>query len=149
MGNQKNSTDKTSWSIKEIRELFKGEFVYIAEKFNITLMSLNALTQSKAPGVYVFWKHNSVIKVGRSLTNAMARALQHIGPDDTGNKADQKEKDWRRVLPRDQGMKVLKNDELCHLLLFTIKERDDRHWIAALELFLEDHLEPEIRSKRH
>ncbi len=45
-------------------------------------------------------------------------------------------------------MKALGADPTAVLLLFTVSQERDCHWIAALEVFLERDLDPLVRSKR-
>jgi len=45
-------------------------------------------------------------------------------------------------------MTALKGDEGTRLLLFNVKESEDKHWIAALEVFFEEQLSPEVKSGR-
>lgn len=121
--------------IRDIINLFEEEFASLKERFEVNDLSLDKAEDTTIgvldnPGVYVFWKDDKVIKVGRHLRTARKRALQHV-KDNTGGK-----------------MKKLEGDPDAHLLLFNVKNFDDRHWVAALEIFLELRLKPEIRSNR-
>jgi len=119
----------------EIKDKFEKEFSWHKDKFVIFDLPLDKTSTEQtygvaAPGVYVFWKADQAIKVGRHLENSRKRALEHIR-DDTG-----------------QQMKKLRDDKDAHLLLFNVKDKADIHWVAALEIFLEDKLKPLIKSKR-
>ena len=120
---------------QEIVQAFEREFGGLATKFQVLeLRGPDAETASDPrvarPGVYVHWKDGVVFRVGRSLSNARKRALQHF-PDNTGH-----------------SMAALKDDRAAKLLLFTVEREDDCHWIAALKLFFERCLKPVIPPGR-
>jgi hypothetical protein len=122
-------------SIDEIRELFDHEFLAVKGKFMIFDLPLSKAPSEKdeficCAGVYVFWHPNNVIKVGRHLKNSRMRALQHIQDNTAG-------------LMRD-----LIHDSSVRLLLFNVIDPKNKHWVAALEIYFETTLGPEIRSKR-
>lgn len=85
------------------------------------------------PGVYVFYGDNKVWKVGRHLTNSRMRAIQHIDVN-TGNKENR--------------IKELEKIADAEIILFNVKNMEDNHWVAAVEIFLERKLKPIIPSKR-
>ncbi len=120
----------------EIKNLFETEFQSVRSKFEIYNLPLEEAEHSQEPhiwkpGVYVFWHPaRAVIKVGRHFTNSRKRAFEHL-QDNTGGK-----------------MATLKNDKEVRLLLFNVKEPKDKHWVAALEVFFEERLSPEIESGR-
>lgn len=121
--------------VTKIKKLFASEFGTIRDKFEIYDLPLTEAEHSQAshiwkPGVYVFWHPRAVIKVGRNFTNSRKRAFEHLR-DNTGGKMNQ-----------------LRNDKEARLLLFNVKEPKDKHWVAALEVFLEEQLSPEIKSER-
>ena len=124
---------KRTWSIKEIRKLFSMEFGFLENRFKFIAVEAGKWrsTEDEAarPGVYVFWRAGEVIKVGRSFSNARKRAAEHMR-DDTGGR-----------------MNALKEDKQARLLLYTV-EAAEAHWVAALEVFFEEWLNPSIRSKR-
>lgn len=125
-------------TITEIKEEFYIEFGKIADKFTIIEEYLVNLSKSKKeyiyhPGVYVFCLEGNVIKVGRHLTNSRKRALEHIR-DNTANGELQ--------------MASLKENVQAKVLLFNLKNIEDYHWSASVEMFLERKLNPIIRSKR-
>jgi len=120
---------------RDIINMFEVEFAHLKSKFRVYDLTLDKAKHASAegivaPGAYVFWKAGEVIKVGRNLTNSRKRALQHIR-DNTGGH-----------------MKTLKGDPTTHLLLFNVKNFDDRHWVSALEVFFELRLKPKIRAHR-
>lgn len=120
---------------EDIKKAFENEFSNLSKKFDVDDCVLSdkakLVSVPKRAGVYVFWKENKVIKVGRHLTNARTRALQHIR-DNTDGK-----------------MEKYYGDSSCHLLLYTIKDTErDRHWVKALEYYFERNLNPLIPSKR-
>ncbi len=125
--------------MQDILDLFRGEFSPLLEKFAVHDLTLDAAPENtdtavNRPGVYVFWKEgNGVIKVGKSQSNAKARALDHIR-DNTKNGGLE--------------MARLANDPSCHLLLFTVPRDNDLHWILSLEAFFEWKLKPAIPSAR-
>jgi uncharacterized protein CbrC (UPF0167 family) len=89
------------------------------------------------PGVYVLWKRqcdsqcSPIIKVGRHLKNTRLRAFQHLNADYT-----------------EFDTKTLKEDSEGRIILFNIKDLSERFWAAALEVYLEEQLQPIIKSKR-
>ncbi len=118
---------------EEITVLIEKELGSHSERFSLIDLTVPQARQphgkSDRPGVYIFWKNSQVIKVGRHLTNVRKRSLEHIR-DNTGNK-----------------MAALKDDNECHILLYTLEPSDD-HWAATLEMFLEKKLNPAIKSNR-
>ena len=121
--------------IQEIHHIFDTEFSAHKHKFEfIDLIGINIRDKQEPrvarPGVYVFWKDGKVIKVGKSLSNARKRALEHFR-DNTG-----------------KTMADLNGDPTLHLLLFTVQKREDEHWVIALEDFFEWKLKPEIPADR-
>lgn len=127
--------EESKFTREEIIDIFKKEFFHCERKFKIFDITMdNAKTETAigvvTSGVYVFWKADQVIKVGRSLVNTRKRALEHIR-DNTG-----------------KTMEKLKEDKDAHLLLFNVPDKNDIHWVAALEVFFEERLAPQIPSKR-
>lgn len=120
--------------IQEIKMVFDREFWSVAGKFDTIFLHGNEAWESQdlrvaRPGVYIWWKDGQVLKVGRNLTNARKRALEHVR-DDTG-----------------RSMAILKDDPKVQLILFTVHPKD-YHWVAAVEIYLENELSPKIKSKR-
>ena len=87
------------------------------------------------PGVYVFWRSNEVIRVGRALDNARKRALFYRN-------------DSKKI--KDVHDYIYQDLENTALLLFSVKDEKDKHWGAALEIFfdLHDDINPTKRSKK-
>ena len=119
--------------IEEIKQIFQDEFAPVFSKFEIIAFPItqanNFHESTDRPGVYVYWKEDKVIKVGRHLVNARKRALEHIR-DNTGGE-----------------MASLRNDLNCWLILFTV-DQNEYHWAATPEMFLEMKLNPKIKSGR-
>jgi hypothetical protein len=134
---------------KVIQE-FEKEFAHIASKFEIMdLLSNNSIMDYETieylklpsddyniiwhPGVYVFIGNNKVYRVGVSLNNSRKRVMEHI-----------------KVQTR--------QDEYCvedisafddkATLLFNVKNKEDRHWLLALEVYLEQKFKPLIKANR-
>ena len=128
-----------SQTVNHVINTFKNEFAPVAEKFVVNILVKEQWNSNDDyiwhPGVYV-WYHKAeqrVIKVGRHLENARKRALQHIN-DDTHN--DQ------------YSIKALAGADQLTLILFSIINPAQYHWVAAVEIFLENTLQPAIKSKR-
>jgi hypothetical protein len=135
---------------EQVIESFKKEFAAVAERFEIMDLLENGSTMDDPtirnlklpsvddnivwyPGVYVFIGDNSVYRVGVSLDNSRARVLQHLKAETASG-----------------GYCIWDIDkyEDKSILLFNVKERKYRHWLLALELFLELEFTPKIESKR-
>lgn len=121
-----------------VENVFQQEFGIIETKFHFIDLPVASLLVSKDeficnPGVYIFYKGDEIIKVGRNFTNCRKRAWQHI-QDNT--RIEQLE------------MKSLQSDPLARVLLINLKDPKDFHWSASVEVFLEINLNPLIRSKR-
>ncbi len=123
-------------TIEEVRNLFEKEFAGVREKFSVLVIPAREVEKSNEeftwhPGTYVWWHpERGVLKVGRHFTNARKRALEHI-KDDTGG-----------ILRR------YGNNPDTKLILLNIKDPEDYHWVAAVEVFLERKAQPCVRSKR-
>jgi hypothetical protein len=121
---------------EDVINVFKSEFNPILEKFIVIDISVSEASDSIAehvwkPGVYVFWHpQRGVIRVGRSFDNSRKRALQHL-PANTGGV-----------------MANLASDFEARLILFNVKKSEDYFWVAALEVYLEKKLKPEIPAGR-
>lgn len=123
----------------KIIALFKKEFEPIAHLFTIIeepLSSLDYCTKTHVynPGVYVFVLDNQVIKVGRHLTNSRKRALEHIRDNTSGKGIFE--------------MKKLEDKPETKVILFNVADPNNYHWVAAVEIYLENNLEPVIKSGR-
>lgn len=128
----------------EIKDMFEKEFAGIKNLFNIIELRLDSAESdtndaAAKPGVYVYWKDREVLKVGRHLLNSRKRALEHINVPEE-----------KRYPMTAYG----KRKSEVYLLLFNVKEHapkagiDYRHWVAALEIFFELRLDPEVTSGR-
>lgn len=126
--------------IKTIKENFETEFKMIRDKFQDPI-ELNVEgkgapnSKTNKPGVYVIWHDDCVIKVGRHLVNSIKRALQHL------------------VQPtpyKDENRQIMNslNRDIVRIILFNVNEEKDKHWVAALEIYFEQILNPKIKSKR-
>jgi len=140
-----------SKSIKQqIISVFKSEFGFIQDKFEILdLLSNNSPMDYKTieylklpseennivwhPGVYVFLGNNTTYRVGVSMNNSRARVMQHLDV--------KTQKDGYCVWDIDQF-------EDKSILLFNVKNKADKHWLLALEAFLETTLQPKIKAGR-
>ena len=120
--------------------VLRSEFKEIASKFTTECFSLS---ETKAiperGGVYIFFNDNEVWKIGKSNTNALRRALEHIR-DDTGSQEG-------------KGMAKFKDSSEMKLLLISINDPNDTHWVLALENYLERHFSSKgnlvIKSRRN
>ena len=91
---------------------------------------------TKRAGVYVYiCEPDTCLKVGKSHLNASKRALEHC-IDNT------KSKDGT-ILMADH----LDSDK-TYMLVFALKDKS-KHWVLALEYYLEKTLKPRIPSKRN
>jgi hypothetical protein len=121
---------------KDVISIFQEEFLPIVDRFVVSDMTLSDAEKSQEshvwkPGVYVFWhRSDNVVKVGRALDNSRKRAFEHIRDNTGGTMAN------------------LKNDPAARLILFNVKDLKDKHWVAAVEIFLEEALHPKIQSRR-
>lgn len=79
------------------------------------------------PGVYLFYGNKMPYRVGRHLTNARKRTIEHI-KDNTG-----------------EAIHELNQYDDSKLLLFNLIDPDDYHFAAALEIFLENKLKRYLR----
>ena len=121
--------------IKYIFDVFKTEFSALIEKFDYMDLDGVAIRESQDPridraGVYIFYRDGKVLKIGKSLSNARMRALEHFR-DDTG-----------------KIMKELDGDSELHLLLFTVDKRENEPWVIVLEDLFEWKLELNSRSEK-
>ncbi|MCW5518152.1 hypothetical protein [Muriicola sp. Z0-33] len=123
---------------EKIIEIFKSEFEFIENKFIIIEEKINKLNDSQKefiynPGVYILIDNNLVIKVGRHFTNSRKRALEHI-------KANTKNELFE--------MKNLIHSNNSKAILINLKDKNEFHWIASVEIYLEQKLSPLIKTKR-
>lgn len=136
-------SEKSHFRIDEIRAKFWDEFAPHVHHFDFEVVSLSrarkgAFDNAYRPGVYVIWKDRIVYKVGRHLTDARMRALQHF--------SDNTSKDGVE-------MSSIEDDSDTRLLLFLVEENqpsstDNLHWVMALEDYFEQVLDPAIPAGR-
>lgn len=122
--------------LTRIRRAFNREFWLHAGKFEEYVLAEDQwrdrdLHGAIRPGVYIWIDvgRDAIIKVGLSAVNPRARALQHIRDDTAGE------------------MSALADNPDARMVLYTLAE-EDKHWAAALEIYLERELQPEIQAKR-
>lgn len=125
--------------MEDIIRKFKDEFSMIETKFIIIEEKIVDLVSSVRkfiyhPGVYIYHLNGEIIKVGRHLTNSRKRALEHIVSNTKNEKLE---------------MKDLIDNPNCKVTLLNVKDPQDYHWVAAVEIYMEKVLNPIIKSKRH
>jgi hypothetical protein len=131
----------TALTIQQVIAKFNSEFSIISSKFKILDLDMDGAKSNQGgdlakPGVYVFWDpSHGVIKVGRSLDNSHKRSFEHIRDNTKGGSPTFE-------------MKTLPADAKAHLILFNVPNPKDYHWVAAVEIFLEDNLNPYIKTAR-
>jgi hypothetical protein len=92
---------------------------------------------TKKPGVYVFiHEEYGYLKVGKHLLNASKRALEHCR-DNTNSKDGTIQ------------LKHLLDSDKTYMLVYALQDLDFRHWVLALEYFLEKKLTLQIPAKRN
>ncbi len=134
----------------QVISAFQEEFSFIKDKFEImnllpkgVHMNEKEIEEIKLPspennmvwhpGVYVFIANDKVYRVGVSINNSRARVLQHLKACTHYNSHQV----WH-----------LNKHEDRAILLFNVKNSSDRHWLLALEVFLETKFLPLIPAKR-
>lgn len=135
---------------QKIIDAFLTEFDFIKDKFEIMELAMpnenidyDALNVIKLPslennivwhpGVYVFSGNNEVYRIGVSLQNSRARVMQH----------------WINGTSK-EGFCVcdIDNFDDRSILLFNVKQIEDKHWLLAIEAFLELKFKPKIWASR-
>lgn len=124
--------------MNEVYSTFEREFGLIQDKFRFISISVGEARNSTErlltnPGVYIYWKELDIVKVGRSFTNSRKRSLEHIR-DNTRNEIIE--------------MQSLESEEKCGIIYINCLDKEDYHWIAAIEIYLEKRLNPIIKSRR-
>lgn len=127
-------------SILEIEEHVKNEFKNLFNEFEIHEYKIKTAEKKgdpkiERPGVYIYWKDQHVIKVGKSNDNARKRACQHL-TDNTKSQDGSIE------------MKDLANDLNAKILFYILKNTNKIHWLIALEDYLEHSMDIKIKSLR-
>ena len=82
------------------------------------------------PGVYVFFGNGNPYRVGRHLSNSRYRVLQHLKAR-TGNDSANV---WH-----------IENAPDREIILFNVTKREDYHWVAAIEIYLENVLKEHLQ----
>lgn len=135
---------------QQLIESFSKEFSSISDRFEIidllangTPMDYKTIECLKLPsvnynivwhpGVYAFIGNNSLYRVGVSMHNSRARVMQHLEACTAKN-----------------GFCIwdIEKFEDRSILLFNVKNKGDRHWLLALEAYLESEFIPLIRAGR-
>lgn len=133
-------------TLDQIIEEFKTEFKPILDKFEIIKVlqnevpyeyhAIRTVKRPKSdnniiwhPGVYVFYGNGKPYRVGRHLGNSRARVLQHLNASTRNGK----ESVWS-----------IKDAPDKEIVLFNVKDRNDYHWVAAVEIFMEKALKGEL-----
>lgn len=133
-------------TVEDIIEAFETQFYPIRDKFEILKLldgkrklddqeirnlALPSTTFNIIwhPGVYVFFGNGKPYRVGRHLSNSRLRVLQHLSTG-TGN---ENAKVWD-----------IENAPDREIILFNVKDKEDYHWVAAVEIYLEKFLKKEL-----
>ncbi|MCK6639646.1 MAG: hypothetical protein L6Q81_06130 [Bacteroidia bacterium] len=134
----------------KILNAFEEEFGFIRDKFEVidllannTPMDYETIECLKLPsehynlvwhpGVYSFIGNNALYRVGVSMRNSRSRVMEHLEACT--------EKDGYCIWDIDKF-------EDKSILLINVKEPTDRHWLLAIEAFLEMKFQPKIKAGR-
>lgn len=129
---------------------FEIEFCFVKDKFEIidllannSPMDYDTINNLKLPtanynivwhpGVYLFIGNDELYRVGVSMRNSRERVMEHLYAKTS--------KDGFCVL--DIGKYLDKS-----ILLFNVKDKADRHWLLAIETFLETQFQPKMKAGR-
>lgn len=135
---------------QQIIDAFKNEFGFIEGKFQImdlldndSPMDYETIEYLKLPsdsynvvwhpGVYAFIGDNKLYRVGVSIHNSRSRVMQHLDAHT--------EKDGFKIWDINQ----YKDKSI---LLINVKNKADRHWLLAIECFIESKFLPLIKAGR-
>jgi hypothetical protein len=129
--------------IEDAVEEMRKEFGDKADSFKSIALRMNELNgadfeKTKFPGVYVLIHEDKrYIKVGKSQSNPLKRALEHFSRSIT--------------VPEYTALQMpeLRHCDKMHVLIFLLEKPDSAHWVLALENYLERKLNPIIHSKRN
>ncbi|MFW9738994.1 hypothetical protein V3H21_22370 [Vibrio parahaemolyticus] len=120
----------------DVLEIFEREYESLLGKFchyNLSVQEAIEIQDDYIwhPGVYV-WFHpkDGVLRVGRSLSNSRKRSLEHIGHNTGGI------------------IKEYAQDSETRIFLFNVKDTGDYHWVASLEVYFENELNPVLKAVR-
>lgn len=136
-----------SMQIQEIINLFEGEFKDIRSKFeiiklldnkrelDIKIIEFLKLPSDEKnyiwhPGVYIFYGNGKPYRVGRHLGNSRFRVMQHLKVNTKNGHASV----WD-----------IKDAPDKEIVLFNVINREDYHWVAAVEIFMEKALKQELQ----
>ena len=131
-------------------EEFKKEFGFLESKIEImdllennspmdykTIEYLKLPTEENNivwhPGVYAFIGNNQLYRVGVSMRNSRSRVMEHLDANTNKNGFSI----WD----------INKYDDKS-ILLFNVKNKEDRHWLLAIEAYFETKFKPNIRAGR-
>lgn len=127
--------------VEKIIQSVNDEFGNKAELFVPILVRMDRregpeFDKTKRAGVYIFiGEDGKCLKIGKSHQNASKRALEHC---------------WDKTTSKDG--KICMADHLnngkTHMLVFAL-QGESKHWLLALEYFLEKKFEPRIPSIRN
>lgn len=135
---------------EQLIHAFESEFNFIKDKFelidilaNNSPMDYETIEYLKLPsednniiwhpGVYMFIGNNEIYRVGVSMRNSRARVMEHLNAETS--------KDGYCVWDIDKFLDK-------SILLINVKEKSDRHWLLAIEAFLETRFNPKIKAGR-
>ena len=135
---------------QQVIDAFKKEFSFLKDKFEIIDLLANSSPMDNEvieylklpsenynivwhPGVYLFIGNNSLYRVGVSMNNSRGRVMAHL-----------------KACTHKNGYSIWDIDKFedKSILLFNVKEKSDRHWLLALEAFLETKFKPLIKAGR-
>jgi hypothetical protein len=127
--------------VEDIIQSVDDEFGSRAELFVPILVRMDRrkgpeFDATKCAGVYVFIDEDGrYLKVGKSHTNASKRALEHCRDNTTSKDGKIRMADHH-------------DSDKTHMLVFALQD-ESKHWVLALEYFLEKKFEPRIPSVRN
>lgn len=128
---------------EKIDSWVREEFGNFYDKFSLKIYRWDSIYNKKhdiIPGVYVFFYNNVIWKVGKHQKDALKRCKEHV----RDNSGEHQNKMWE--------MKQIANIPDCECMIYQLKEMRDKHWLLALECFLESKAQLEkvllIRSAR-
>ena len=135
---------------EQVISAFNSEFYFLIDKFEIidllgdnSQMDYEIISNLKLPtddynivwhpGVYLFLGNNLVYRVGVGMINARARVMEHLDACTSAGNC---------------GIWDIDNFDDRSILLFTVKNKNDRHWLLALEAYFEIKFRPLIKAGR-
>lgn len=135
---------------EQVISAFNSEFYFLIDRFEIidllgdnSQMDYEIISNLKLPtddynivwhpGVYLFLGNNLVYRVGVGMINARARVMEHLDACTSAGNC---------------GIWDIDNFDDRSILLFTVKNKNDRHWLLALEAYFEIKFRPLIKAGR-